>query len=82
MEALLSRLRSQLGAAVASFLEDHSLTLFLSLLATEFILAAWWFTPREGGAWDVLSGLGIGVATGALINWTSGPLRERNNPND
>ncbi len=82
MEALLSRLRSQLGPAVAEFLEDHSLTFFLSLLALEFGLSAWWLTPREGGEWDVLSGVAIGIGTAALLNWTSGPLRERNSPAD
>ncbi len=64
------------------FLDDHSLTTFLTLLGLEFLASAWMFTPREGGEWDVLSGLGIGILTGALINWTSGPLRERNSAAD
>ncbi len=73
---------SNMKKLVNWLVEDHSLTTFLTLLGIELILSAWWFTPREGGHWDVLSGLGIGVLTGALINWSAGPLKEKNKPED
>jgi hypothetical protein len=64
--------------------ECHSLTivltglgLVLSALATAFV----W--PLEADRWfDLLSGLGAGFLTVALFQWLSGPLVERNKPEE
>jgi len=64
--------------------QNHSLTVvltFLGLSATA--LAVWYVWPLEADRWfDLLSGLGAGFLTVALFNWLSGPLRERNKPEE
>jgi hypothetical protein len=64
--------------------ECHSLTIVLTVLglvATCLAVALVW--PLEADRWfDLLSGLGAGFLTVALFNWLSGPLVERNKPEE
>jgi thiol:disulfide interchange protein len=63
---------------------DHSLTIVLTLLGLLLTgLGVWHVWPLENDRWfDIWSGLGAGTLTVALFNWLSGPLRERNKPEE
>ncbi len=59
---------------------DHSLTITLTAIGWVFLAWAWWL--EEGTGFDVVVGVGHGALTGALLYWLSGPLREKNKPED
>jgi hypothetical protein len=69
---------------VKSLWKNHSLTVVLTalgLVATAIAIAFVW--PLEADRWfDLLSGLGAGFLTVALFQWLSGPLVERNKPEE
>ncbi len=59
---------------------DHSLTIVGFGIGTALLLAAIPF--REGTTFDILSGVGGGVLGTAVIFALSGPLREKNKPEE
>ncbi len=63
-----------------AWLRDHSLSVALLLLGTVILAVA--IALPEGKPFDLVSGVGQGFLTGALINLLSGPLRERNRPDE
>lgn len=63
---------------------NHSLTIVLTALGIALTAYAMWHVwPLDEARWfDVWSGLGAGTLTVALFNWLSGPLVERNRPEE
>ena len=59
---------------------DHSLTIVLWSFG--LVCTATAFCFDEGKVFDLFLGLGLGVITVALFNTLSGPLRERNKPEE
>lgn len=59
---------------------DHSLSIVSTVIGTGLIV--WAFRFDEGQVFDLLLGLGQGVLTAALVFILSGPLRERNRPEE
>ena len=70
--------------SLTSLWRNHSLTVVLSALGIGLTaLAMWLVWPLEPDRWfDVVSGLGAGTLTVALFNWLSGPLVEKNLPEE
>jgi thiol:disulfide interchange protein len=73
-----------LSARVIWLWRNHSLTIVLTGLGLFLtVLALYFVWPLEPDRWfDILSGFGSGVLTVALFNWLSGPLREKNKPEE
>lgn len=65
-------------AHLPPWVRDHSLSLALLVLGVTLTGLA--IALPEGKAFDLVSGFGLGFLLGALINLMSGPLRERNRP--
>ncbi len=64
----------------ADLWRDHSLSLTLAALGGLLMLPCIPLAPGE--AWDLLMTLGGGCWTVGLVNVLSGPLRERNRPEE
>jgi zinc transporter ZupT len=63
---------------------NHSLTVVLTAMGIGLTALALCFVwPLEPDRWfDIFSGFGSGVLTVALFNWLSGPLVEKNAPEE
>ena len=58
---------------------DHSLTIVLGAIGIGLLAIAFAFDEKW---WDVISGLGQGTLTGALVFWLSRFFREVSKPED
>jgi hypothetical protein len=58
---------------------DHSLTVVLAAIGISLLAIAFAFEDKW---WDVVSGLGQGTLTGALVFWLSRYFRETAKPED
>ena len=65
---------------MARWWDDHSLTIVLVALGSGFMGLS--LLPEPGKLYDFVLGLGHGCWTAALLNLLSGPLRERNRPDE
>ena len=60
--------------------QDHSLSVVNTVVGIALIVLAFQF--EEGRWFDLFLGLGQGVLTAGLVFILSGPLRERNKPDE
>jgi len=58
---------------------EHSLTLVLAAIGVALLAVAFAFEEK---LWDLISGLGQGTLTGALVFWLSRYFRETARPED
>lgn len=65
--------------AVTALWRDHSLTIVLAAIGAGTLAFAFLFEEK---LWDLFSGLGQGVLTGALVFWLSRYFRETAKPED
>jgi hypothetical protein len=59
---------------------DHSLS--VTTIGSGVVLVGASIPLREGTAFDILSAVGVGLATAGLVFALSGPLCERNRPEE